>query len=238
MRIAVIGDIHSNQYALTAVLDHIKGQHVDAIFSTGDLVGYLPHPNEVIELMQKHQVQVLKGNHDDVIAESSSVSIEELKTYSLDKIQANASRIYTNHVITDENRQYLKHLPDSIVFEVSGKKVMLVHGSHRHIAEYLYEDETLLTEISQTLDADVLISGHTHMPYHVMVANKHFMNVGSVGKPKTGCAEGTYLVVEITENDVKSECMSVVYDLASLIKDIQANEMISNQLIHNLSEGI
>ncbi len=49
MRLAVISDVHSNVYALEAVLEDIKGRGVEKIVCAGDLVGYAPFPNEVIE---------------------------------------------------------------------------------------------------------------------------------------------------------------------------------------------
>ena len=68
MKFAVIGDIHSNKYALESVLEDIKERNVDFIISTGDLVGYLPYPNEVIDLLRRHSVLSVKGNHDEFIS--------------------------------------------------------------------------------------------------------------------------------------------------------------------------
>jgi predicted phosphodiesterase len=49
MNIAVISDIHGNIFALKAVLEDIKNRNVDTIICLGDLVGYGPFPNEVID---------------------------------------------------------------------------------------------------------------------------------------------------------------------------------------------
>ncbi len=53
MRIAVISDIHGNLYALREVLEDIDNQNIDSIICLGDLVGYGPHPNEVIALIKE-----------------------------------------------------------------------------------------------------------------------------------------------------------------------------------------
>ncbi|HAX74101.1 MAG TPA: YfcE family phosphodiesterase [Firmicutes bacterium] len=237
MKFAVIGDIHSNKYALESVLTHIKEQGVDTILSTGDLVGYLPYPNEVISLLKKHHVFVVKGNHDDTIANASSVSAEELKRYDVKQIQSKASNLYTNYVLSDENRTYLKNLPHELNFKILDKTIQVVHGSHRDIAEYLNEDEELLTQLAPTVLADVLICGHTHMPYHLNVGGIDFINVGSVGKPKTGDDLATYTIVEVKENEVISQLMKVSYNVDQLVKDIEENEMISNDLIEMIRKG-
>ena len=67
MRIAVISDIHSNIYALEAVLDDIENRNVDLVACTGDLVGYGTRPNEVINTIRKKKVLTIMGNYDDAI---------------------------------------------------------------------------------------------------------------------------------------------------------------------------
>jgi Icc-related predicted phosphoesterase len=67
MRFAVIGDIHSNLPALEAVLNRIKDDNVDFIASTGDLVGYAPFPNEVIDLIRSNHIVSIQGNYDKAV---------------------------------------------------------------------------------------------------------------------------------------------------------------------------
>jgi hypothetical protein len=52
IRIALFSDVHANLPALEAVLDDIGALRVDARFVLGDLVGYAPWPNEVLERLQ------------------------------------------------------------------------------------------------------------------------------------------------------------------------------------------
>jgi predicted phosphodiesterase len=79
---------------------------------------------------------------------------------------------YTNGIIQDEERRYLRTLPAHIrlEFQLNEDKlnVLLVHGSPRKINEYLFEDrdEKSLYRIMEQADADVMCFGHTHKPYH------------------------------------------------------------------------
>lgn len=73
MRFAVIGDIHSNIYALESVVQDIKNRDIDFILCTGDMVGYAPFPNEVIDLIRKSNVLSIQGNYDKAIGNSESV---------------------------------------------------------------------------------------------------------------------------------------------------------------------
>jgi putative phosphoesterase len=237
LRFAVIGDIHSNKFALESVLEDISTQKVDFVISTGDLVGYLPFVNEVIDMMKANKILVVQGNHDKNIAEAQPVEDETINEMSEVQIHSGASSAYTNWIITEENRTYLKNLPTQLSIDCKGLKVLIVHGSHRSINEYLYEDKEILEPLAAELDMDIIISGHTHLPYHSIINNKHFINAGSVGKPKHGDAKAAYVIVSVAGDQVHSEIIKVSYDVESMIKAIEENKMISNKLIPMLREG-
>lgn len=237
MKFAVIGDIHSNKYALESVIADINKKNVDFIVSTGDLVGYLPFPNEVIELVRKNKIIAVQGNHDKFIGESDKVTQEDLKNISDEDIQSNASSYFTNLTITDDNRRYLSNLPSKITIDCGGLKVLIVHGSPNRIDEYLYEDKESLTHLLETIDEDIIICGHTHVPYRFFSENKHIINAGSVGKPKHGNSMSTYSIVEIVNEEVNCEILQVSYDLSKIKEAIKENEMISNKLIKMLEQG-
>lgn len=50
--VAVMSCIHGNYEALNAVLSDIDDQNADKIYCLGDLVGYGPHPNAVVEMIR------------------------------------------------------------------------------------------------------------------------------------------------------------------------------------------
>lgn len=237
MKFAVIGDIHSNIYALESVLEDIKSKNVDFIVSTGDLVGYLPFPNEVIDLVRKERVIVVQGNHDQAIANAKAVSQEELEQMTEQEVLAKASACYTAAIITEENRHYLRKLPQFLGFRQGELEILVVHGSPRSINEYLYESSPALEEISEDGQYDVIICGHTHIPYHKEIKGKQYINAGSVGKPKHGNGQATYVVVEIFNHTVACEIIEVSYNVEQLQKDILENKYISNNLIEMLEKG-
>jgi len=237
MRFAVIGDIHSNIDALKNVLKDINTKNVDFIASTGDLVGYLPFPNEVIQLIRKHGVLAVQGNHDKHFAAVQKMEDAKINSLSDEMIQSNASAIFTSKMITDDNRRFLENLPEKLILECNGLKVLVVHGSPRKIDEYLYENQALLSEVAETVQEDIIICGHTHIPYITKVNNKQFINAGSVGKPKHGNSQSTYVIIDIANGMVNCEIFEVNYNLENIVNAIKENRMISNQLISMLEQG-
>ncbi len=235
MRFAVIGDIHGNIYALEAVYEDIKNKNIDFVISTGDLVGYMMYPNEVIEFLKKNKIASIQGNHDKFIAKGNK--IQDISVFSQDEVQKNASEIYTNYVLKDENREFLRNLPEEIRIRKNNFNVLIVHGSPRKIDEYLYENGENLLEITKNFSENVIISGHTHIPYVKKVEDKYFINAGSVGKPKHGNPKSTYVIVDLDE-EIKVTIEEASYNYEKMVSDIEKNEYISQKLISMIREGL
>ncbi|MCX7749117.1 MAG: YfcE family phosphodiesterase [Clostridia bacterium] len=237
MKFAVLGDIHSNIYALESVLKDIKNRDVDFVISTGDLVGYLPFPNEVIDLIRSSHILSVQGNHDRFIGDSEYLSNETVDKLSESEIKANASAAFTNSTIADKNREYLRNMPSEIRIMIDGLRVLVVHGSPRRIDEYIYEDSQNIKDIANEVDADIIISGHTHIPFYRIVEGKHFINAGSAGKPKHGNANATYVIVDVTKGKITSEILEVPYDLDKIAEAIEQSNMFDKKLSDMLRKG-
>ncbi len=235
MRFAVLGDVHGNKYALESVFKDIEKQSIDFVVSTGDLIGYMPFVNEVIRMMKDKKVLVVQGNHDQVIGEGKQVLDGEIQNLSYKEIQKDASRIFTNWAITEENREYLKNLPKNLQLECNNKKLVVVHGSPRSIEEYLYGLDEILEPIAVGTEYDAVVCGHTHIPYAKTVKGTEFINAGSVGKPKHGDNRATYVIIEVIEEKIKTEVRYVTYDVDAMIAAIKENQMISEELIEMIS---
>lgn len=221
MKIAVISDIHSNIEALKTVLNDIDEKLVDMIVCAGDLVGYLPFPNEVIDLVRGRNITCAMGNYDDAIGNARPVCGCEYKN-ERDRVAGERSLVWTRDCLTEENKSFLRGLSRAINLTINNCRVKIVHGSPNHLNEYLPEDtnEVYLKELLAQTHTDVLICGHTHIPYHKNFGNgKHVINAGSVGKPKHGDPQAVYAVINIDEIvDVKF--YKVQYDFESAARAI------------------
>lgn len=92
-----------------------------------------------------------------------------------------------------------------------------------------------MKEILQNINADILICGHTHLPYHKMIDGKHIINAGSVGKPKDGDPRGNYVIVEIG-NEVRMTVVKFTYDVEKAAQAIEEAEL-PNELAQLLRTG-
>lgn len=235
MKLALFSDIHGNLPALEAVLADIEAHRVDVLYCLGDLVNFAPWPNEVIDRLRARHVPVVQGNHDQGIGEGQADFPFSFRTPAerVAGLQALAS---TNVAITSRNRAYLRTLPRTIGLETSGPqpfRVLLAHVSPADNNQYLQadHDEHDLRQLMAAAGADMLCMGHTHRPYHRVLADaaaggatryRHAVNVGSVGKPKDGDPRAAWCLLELTAAStlaaaatVRVESHRVAYRLAA-----------------------
>ena len=203
MKIALLSDIHANLPAMEVAFADIDSRKPDAVYCLGDLVGYNVWPNEVVQAIQNRNIATLAGNHDLKVPKPGNESQAEVP-----------GKNYAYSIVGEQEREYLLTLPAHIrlEFQLNGEKlnVLFVHGSPRSVNEYLLEDmeETLLAEIMQEANADILCFGHSHKPYHRIIDTgtggrnyfRHAINIGSVGKPKDNNPKGCYALLIINSD--------------------------------------
>lgn len=244
MRIAVISDIHSNVYALNEVLADLKKRNVDLTVCTGDLVGYATRPNEVIETLRREKILTIMGNYDEAIGNFKIICGCDYKDPK-DAEKAGMSMHFTGQETTPENKEYLRNLPKEATITFNNKTIRFVHGSTRIINEYLKENSKEAEEVMSELVEDILVCGHTHIPYAKYYGEKLLVNAGSVGKPKTNRPDANYVIIDIQNEDeiskktssVEVEIIEVPYDFEKIAKEIEENEILPNDFARLIREG-
>jgi putative phosphoesterase len=223
LRIATFSDVHGNVHALRAVLADVEEQDVDQLFCLGDLVGYGAFPNEVIALVREHHIPTVMGNYDEGVGFEKDNCGCAYTNPEMRRLGDLSLRWSQEHV-TAENKAYLKWLLSYIQLEVGSQRFLLVHGSPRRFNEYVYEnrDERSLARIAESAEADVLIMGHTHLPYVKEVGNVLFVNDGSVGKPKDGDPKAAYAICDLAEQ-VRATLRRVPYDVEAAAQAVRSS---------------
>lgn len=174
MKIAIISDIHANVYGLKAVLNDFP--KIKKIICAGDISGYYPFVNEVIDVLKDKEIVCVRGNHDqyltqDFAPESANPIVKE----SVD---------FTKKVISKDNLSYLKELPDKLELLIDRKKVFVCHGSPWNLlGERIYPDYPDFEKF-RGINADVVVLGHTHYPLIKKIGKKIIVNPGSCGQPR------------------------------------------------------
>jgi predicted phosphodiesterase len=211
MRIILLSDVHANLPALESVLEHARRQQPAAIYHLGDLVGYAPWPNEVIALLREHEIAGVAGNYDSTVAtgyKHCGCKYEDARQEELSHL----SYAWTLEHTSDESKRWLGALPFRLDVRPwgghqGGPRLILVHGNPVLNTVYWTEDrpDAFASQMAAQAGAkagDVLAFGHTHMPWHKEIEGIHFVNTGSVGRPKDGDARAGYVVLDFAAGNV------------------------------------
>lgn len=222
MRYLIISDIHGNWDALEAVLSSAHG-HYDSIVNCGDLVGYGPDPNRVVDWCREQDAPTIRGNHD-----KASATLEDLEWFNP---VARASDVWTHGVLTAENLQYISGLP-------KGPKDMgdlqFLHGAPQDEDEYVV-NESDVERAAPHLGTAISFFGHTHLQggfaihrngirrtpedyFEVDDSMMYLINPGSVGQPRDGDWRAAYALFDSTERVVSLKRCE--YDINSVYRKI------------------
>jgi predicted phosphodiesterase len=197
------------------------------LYCLGDLVGYGTFPNEVVDIIREREIPTIVGNYDQGVGNNSDDCGCAYRTPEA-KLLGEHSIAWTNAHTTDDNKAFLRTFIDCIPLELGALRILLVHGSPRKINEYLYEDrpDKSFERILDDIDVNVLVCGHTHLPYHkILPSGRHIINAGSVGKPKDNDSRAGYITLAAEGKSLEVEFIRVAYDVEQAAQAIEATDM-------------
>jgi predicted phosphodiesterase len=246
MRFLILSDIHANVTALEASLAAVEGCW-DRAVCLGDVVGYGPDPNEVVDRLRTLNAVTIRGNHDK--AGSGLADAEDFNPI------ARTAAIWTLEHLRPENLEYLKTLPTGPL-EVDG--IALVHGAVRDEDEYVFAPAQALDGLLESPSA-VTFFGHTHLQggfamrdnrvevlhFHppagksfatlkIDPTSQYLLNPGSIGQPRDGDPRAGFAIVDIDRLEV--EFWRVPYDVETVQKRM-AEAGLPEPLILRLAFG-
>ena len=221
-KIALIADIHGNLPALEAVLGDIRKRGIERIFCLGDLVGKGPHGAEVIDICSEVCEKIIIGNWDEVISSDS----------------VRPDTIWNRQRLGDRRINYLRNLPGTIDFRMSGKKVRLFHANQAGLQNHILHDapvERLAEMFMNTnftgciFEPNVVGYADIHYPYIKTINGKILFNIGSVGNPLDK-ALACYQILEgdYESSDVAPFLMNIVrlpYNIELAVKQAKDAQM-------------
>jgi putative phosphoesterase len=221
MRLAAISDVHSNLHALREVARAIAVEDVDVVVCAGDIVGYCAFPNECCEIVRNLADYAVLGNHD--VAAATQV------TTSMNQYAAKAA-VWTAQNMNDDSRSFIQSLKTELKFDVDDITVAMFHGSPRSLDEYVFEEDVDASLIDSE-GVDVMILGHTHVPFVKSFGSRMVVNPGAVGQPRDSDKRASFAIID--SSIMKGTIKRVDYDIESAAKAIKTAglpEMLADRL--------
>lgn len=219
MEIVIFSDIHANLEALQAISDNI---HNFPIYCAGDIVNYGANPKEVIQWLMERNVESVLGNHDYAIVN------EDTKWFNT---KAEVSINWTSKNLDSSSKKYLSSLKKNIIVNINKLKMLIVHGSpFDNLFEYVYPvtHEHLFDLYLKKFNVDIIVMGHTHIPFIWKRKNGLIINPGSVGQPRSGNNKASYIVLKQDKKNIEVELKLTSYDIETAAKKIKESGLPLN----------
>jgi putative phosphoesterase len=195
MKIVIISDIHGNLEALNAFQEGY-----DELWVLGDLVNYGPNPIETIEWVRKRASVIVRGDHDHAIGFN-----EKCRCSDRFNAMAESTRKCTDRLLGAEEKSFLRELPETICRRIGTTTFFLCHATPSNpIFEYRQADSPKWDLEGTAIGANVLLAGHTHVPFVREFGDRVVANPGSIGQSKAGDSKAHYAIWQDGRIELKS----------------------------------
>lgn len=227
MQIAILSDIHGNIDAFKEVVTSLQKRKPNRVICLGDLVGYGPNPEEVVQEITGLGYECILGNHEMALLRQ-----EGRKKMNF---QARENNVETEKLLSQESLDYIKKLPIAVTME----NALFVHGFPPD-SVYKYVISQSAAAIQQLFSSSPkthFFVGHTHSlllitkredeviksklkkgKIYLKDGEKSLINVGSVGQPRDGDNHAKYVIWDTEENSL--EVIYCEYDIENTISKI------------------
>ncbi|BHH83891.1 metallophosphoesterase family protein [Desulforhopalus sp. 52FAK] len=230
--ILLISDIHGNYPALQAIGSYFCDTHFDKIINCGDSTVYAPFPNETLDWLRSNNTISILGNTDKKV-------IKLLQGKSFKKPGKADKRIMyetTAQELTLQNGRFLQGLPKKSSYSCThidkgisptNTTIGVYHGSPAAHHEFLFADtkKERFIELTELTDADIVVTGHSHTPYHKKIGDVHFVNPGSVGRMFDGNPESSCAVLLVSDGKISVRHYRIPYNIETVTDRIAQSKL-------------
>lgn len=219
--IGLISDIHANLPALQAVLLDARQNGAQAFWNLGDFVGYGSFPEEVVSLVRSTpEILNIQGNYDHKVLKIFQKKTPETIQFPEKWLAFEWANVH----LSEESRQFLRHLPEKRRLQVENWRVLLVHGSPESQREHVgpLTPDARLVELGSYQQAHLICCGHSHLQFSRLVNGTRFVNPGSVGRPDDGDPRAGYALLTFSRDDLDIQLKRIEYNISEAVDSIRA----------------
>lgn len=227
MKLALLGDIHSNYKALERCLKYCEEEEVDGYLFLGDNISDCPYPAKTLALIRaickRYPYRMIRGNRESYQLEHQEAA-ENDWSYSSNT----GSLLYTYENLTKEDLDLFRGCDISQLVSIEGyPEFMICHGSPSSDRELLHMGSELAKQRLMEQETDLLICAHTHKQGQFDYNGKTLINPGSVGIAMGVAGQAQFAIIHGDYKGWRPEFISLEYDLDQLIKEFNESDLPS-----------
>jgi predicted phosphodiesterase len=185
------------------------------IICNGDVVAYCGEPCETLDLIRDWGIHLVMGNCEESLAFGEADCGCGFDPGSECSLLAVTWYDYARRHISDEQRRWMRKLPRAVEFSMQNTRFQVIHGSLNSINEFVFASSDAATRLEQIRNAgiDVVIGGHSGIPFGQRLQERYWLNTGVIGMPANdGGRHGWYLLLEAQEQGLEASWHRLDYD--------------------------
>ena len=226
MKIAVLSDIHSNYHALKACVDHGLKMGAEQFLFLGDYVSDCAYPEKTMDLLfalkDSYPCRFIKGNREEYLLNHREGADDGWKTPS----SASGSLLYTYEHTREKDFKFYETLNISGRMKVPGYPDLLYcHGSMEYTKGVMRLGSEAVTQTLKSMDAAMLLCGHTHIQGTQEDEGKKLVNVGSVGLPFFHGGDAQFGILHGENGVWREELVQLDYDRQAAVLGLHENRL-------------
>ena len=204
--ILIFGGAYSNLEATQALIDAARANRIPAeqcIF-TGDSIAYCGNPSETLNLLRDFGCPMIKGNCEIELAANSDTCGCGFEAGSTCDLLSRGWYAFANQKVSSDQRQFMRSLPDHLIFTHCGKRYIVLHGGFSRVSQFLFPTTpdkdfiNVINEVEHELNRfDGVIAGHSGIPFHKFIEGVTWFNSGTIGMPAhNGTSATSYEILD------------------------------------------
>lgn len=207
--VLLFGGPYSNLAATLAMKAEAQRLHIppQQTICTGDVVAYCAEPEATVNALRDWGIAVVMGNCEESLASSASDCGCGFEAGTQCAVLSDTWYSFSNTHLSGASRQWMGELPREIEFEIGDRSFLVVHGGVSSINQFVFpstDQATLRAEIDNA-QTDVVIGGHSGIPFGREIDHTFWLNAGVIGLPANdGTADGWYLLLEPKKNFIQA----------------------------------
>lgn len=238
----IFGGCYSNLQATQALQSWAKENNFEAdqCICTGDIVAYCGNPYETVELIRDWGVHCIQGNVEQSLATKADDCGCGFEEGTVCDTLSRGWYPFADNAIQQNQRDWFKQLPEHLHFTIADKTVRVVHGAISDVSRFMFDSQTdddFIGEfelIDSNENIDVIIAGHSGLPFTKQINNKQWHNSGALGMPANDGSQGVWFsVLEIINGEIQFSHHRMNYDVEKA-----QQEMLSNHLTQGYHQAL
>lgn len=215
-QVLLFGGPYSNLTATQAMQKRAAELNIPPanVICTGDVIAYCAEPVDTLQLIRNWGIAVVQGNCEESLgsdAPDCGCGFDEGTTCSLLSVEWYQ---YATAKIAASDRIWMMDLPKQLNFGLAGRQLSVVHGGVQQINRFIFPStaEQVKREELDLAGSDILIGGHSGIPWGQKIDNRAWLNTGVIGLPANdGTADGWYLLLTPESDNIRCSWQRLSY---------------------------